>query len=293
METKNSLLDEFLETLDDLSPEELERVEKRLASAREKKNGNAPVPAAPPVSRDLFAISFDEYLAMSLEELYAIQISAYEKYSKWIAQELERHQARWILVCGKEVIESSPTLRNYPKSQKVETVGEQRGLMPFVFVRGPIIEESIWTVLPYNDSYPTLPIIVAAENEKPLNLKANGLAITDADLDTGSTDIMLDYDLVVDKGIIERQNVKQVHTHSHLGREFRYHTLPIWVGVITETDEMIAGVIDVLCVRDWAKSPLIASNHSRQALVGRNLLYELPLRIELDGRKRITQILGQ
>jgi len=143
METKNSFLDEFLETFDELSPEELERVEKRLASARDKKNGGAQVLTSPPVSRDLFAISFAEYLAMSKEERDELQISAYRKYAKWIEQELGRHDARWILVCGGKVVESGPTLRNYPRAQKVRMVGEQYGLMPFVFVRGPVIEESI------------------------------------------------------------------------------------------------------------------------------------------------------
>jgi len=295
METKNLSLEHVLETIDVFSPEELDRVEKRVAAVREKKNGNARVLTLPPapIARELFAISFNEYLAMPLEERHAIQISAYEKYAEWIAQELERFQARWILVCGGKVIESSPTLRNYPRREKVRSVGEQYGLMPFVFVRGPMIEESIWTVLPYNDSYPTLPIIVAAENENPSNLQANGWLITEADFDTGSPDILVDYDRVVEKGIIERQNFDEAHTHSHLERQYRFHIVPILVGVMTETDKLIAGVIDVFCVRDWAKSSLCLVNRTRQALIGRNLLYELPLRIALDGRKQTTEILGQ
>jgi hypothetical protein len=293
METKNSFLDEFLETFDELSPEELERVEKRLVSAREKKNGNAPVSAAPSVTRDLFAISFNEYLAMPQAERETIDILAYKRYSNWIEQELNQHDARWILVCGGKVIESGPTLRSYPRSQKLQAVGEQYGLMPFVFLRGPMIEESIWAVLPYNDSYPSLPIIVAAENENPPNLKASGLIIDDADLDTGSTDVMLDYEQLLENGIITDQVVEKLHVHSHLNRDFYYYSRWVRIGVITENDEMISGVIEALCIRDWAKSPLVAVNRSRQALVGRNLLYELPLRIELDGRKRTTQILGQ
>jgi hypothetical protein len=105
METKNSLLDEFLETVDELSPEELERVEKRLTAARDKKNGNAPISPSPQAPRDIFAISFSDYLAMSKEERDDLQISAYRKYAKWIEQELGRHDARWILVCGGKVVE--------------------------------------------------------------------------------------------------------------------------------------------------------------------------------------------
>jgi len=295
METLHPPLERFLDTLDTLSSEELDRVEQRLASVRGKKNGTPRIPASSPapVARDLFAISFNEYLAMPLEERHAIQISAYEKFAEWIAQELERFQARWMLVCGGKVIESSPTLRNYPRREKVRAVGEQYGRMPFVFVKGPMIEESIWNVLPHHDSYPTLPITVAAENENPSNLKVNGWLIADADFDSGSPDILIDYDRLIEKNIIESQNVDEAHAHSHLERKYRFHIVPVLVGVMTEADKLITGVIDVFCVRDWAKSSLILVNRTRQALIGRNLLYELPLRIALDGRKRTTEILGQ
>ena len=295
METQHPPLDQFLDTLDTLSSEELEQVEKRLASVRGKKNGTPriPAPSPAPVARDLFAISFGEYLAMSRAEREAIDILAYKRYSNWIEPELNRHDARWILVCGGKVIESGPTLRSYPRSEKLLAVGKQYGLIPFVFLRGPIIEESIWTVLPFNDSYPTLPIIVAAENENPLNLKANALVIDDADFDTGSTDVMLDYAQLLENKIISEQVIEKLHIHSHLNREFYYYSRWVRIGVITENDEMISGIIEVLCIQDWDKSPLVAVNRSRQALVGRNLLYELPLRIQLDGRKRTTQILGR
>lgn len=261
METVNTPLDQFLDMFDALSSEELERVEKRLASVCGKKNGTPriPTPTPAPVASDLFAISFDEYLAMPLEERHAIQISAYENHAEWIAQALEQFEARWILVCGGKVIESSPTLRNYPRREKVRAAGEKYSLMPFVFVKGPMIEESIWSVLPHHDSYPTLPITVAAENVSPSNLKANGWRITEADFDTGSPDILIDYDRLIEKKIIESQDIDDAHTHSHLEHEYRFHIVPILIGVVTETDKLITGIIDVFCVRDWAKSSLVFS----------------------------------
>jgi hypothetical protein len=222
METKNSTLEQVLETIDDFAPDELDLIEKRLASAREKKNGGARVAA----TRDIFAITFDEYLAMSDEERDALQLEAYEKYTKWIDEELRQRQARWMLVCGGTVIESSPTLRNYPRDEKLRAVGEQYGLIPFVFAAQPLIEE------------------------------------------------------------FRRANV-----HFHLGRPFHYHFVPVLIGVVTEAGKMISGVIETLCVRDWAKSPFRSVNHDRQALVGMNALMELPLQIKLDGRRRVTHVL--
>lgn len=293
METQHPPLDQFLDTLDTLSSEELEQVEKRLASVRGKKNGTPriPAPSPAPVARDLFAISFSEYLAMSRADRDALQISAYENYPKWIEQELARHDARWILVCGGKVVESGPTLQSYPRSPKVRSVGEQFGLAPFVFVRGPMIEESIWSILPYDDCYPTLSIFIAAEDSPPLKLQTNGLALI-ADLDTGSTDVLLDYEQLVSNGIIENSDAL-LHMHHHLNRSFRYYSLPVLIGALSESGEMVSGIIEAMCVLNWAQSPLRLSNPFRQVLAGRNLLMKLPLRIQLDGRKRTTQILGR
>ena len=154
METLHPPLDRFLDTLDALSSEELERVEKRLASVREKKNGNAQILASPSAPRDIFAISFDEYLAMSDDERDAIQDEAYENHLDWIDPTLKRHDAKWILVCGRKVIESGPTWQNYPTDEKLQAIGEQYGLIPFVFAAAPLIEELDWAALPYkNDFY--------------------------------------------------------------------------------------------------------------------------------------------
>jgi hypothetical protein len=168
METKNSTLEQLLETMDDFAPDELDLIEKRLTQAREKKDGGARSAALPAATRDIFAITFDEYLAMSDEERDAIQEEAYAYYLDWIDQTLKQHQAKWILVCGRKVIESGPTWRNYPTDEKLQVIGEQYGLIPFVFAAAPMIEESDWAALPRkNDFYPSLPIIVAPKERSP------------------------------------------------------------------------------------------------------------------------------
>jgi len=94
---------------------------------------------------------------MSMMERERVQLSVYQSKKEWIDYELERRGAMWILVCGGEVVESSETLRDYPSREKLMTLGEERGVVPFVFVKAPLIEEeSAWTALPHADFYPTL-----------------------------------------------------------------------------------------------------------------------------------------
>jgi hypothetical protein len=292
METKNSTLEQVLETIDDFAPDELDLIEKRLASAREKKNGGARVPASPLATRDIFAITFDEYLAMTDEERDAIQEEAYANYLDWIDQTLKQHHAKWILVCGRKVIESGPTWENYPTDEKLQAIGEQYGLIPFVFAAAPMIEESAWARLSDNDFYPSFPIVVAAKEQSPHDLVDNGFAI-EADFDTGSPDVLLNYERLLKQGIVKRQRLVRFNTRFHLGYPFYYYPHPVLVGVITEGGKMISGIINVLCVRNWAKSSFRLVNRSRQALVGRNALMKLEFQIKLDGRRRVTQILDE
>lgn len=149
METLHPPLEQFLDTFDTLSSEELERVERRLVSVRGKKNGTPRIPALPSTPRDIFAITFDEYLAMSDDERDVIQDEAYENYLDWIDQTLKQHHAKWILVCGRKVVESAPAWENYPTDEKLQVIGEQYGLIPFAFAAAPMIEETDWAALPY------------------------------------------------------------------------------------------------------------------------------------------------
>jgi len=82
-----------------------------------------------------------EYLALSDDERENIQLSVYQSHKEWIDAELEERGAEWVLLCGGEVVEYSATLRNYPSREKLMALGEERGVVPFVFVKTPLIEE--------------------------------------------------------------------------------------------------------------------------------------------------------
>ena len=63
--------------------------------------------------------------------------------------------------------------------------------------------------------------------------------------------------------------------------------------MVDETGAMTSTTLPALCVRNWKQSPLCLVNPFRKALVGRNLLLELLLRVELDGRNRTTRTLAE
>ncbi len=123
-------LKQVLQVLDQLNPVELAAVEQRLAMRRQP---------ASALAAGLFDFSFDEYLALSEEERDAIAFRAYQTLGGWIDAELARRKATWMLVCGGEIIEASPSLDEYPAREHLLQLGQERGRIPFVFVRGPLI----------------------------------------------------------------------------------------------------------------------------------------------------------
>jgi len=132
-------LGELLKVVEQLNPTELAILQKQIHLTQNSSSVEFPTETAQ--MNEFFTFTFKEYLTLSDEERERIQLSVYRSKKKWIDAELERRGAEWILVCGGEVVELSETLRNYPSREKLMALGEERGFVPFVFVKAPLIEE--------------------------------------------------------------------------------------------------------------------------------------------------------
>jgi hypothetical protein len=183
-------VEQVWQTVDALSPAGREIILARLAN--KKTNDRIFSPPKTLLEDERFLISFEDYLALSDEEGEKLKLLAYEKYQNWIYDELARRRARWLLVCGGEIIAWSPTLDDYPARDKRHSIGKQLGYAPWTFIANPVIEESYWAALPDTDFYPTISIAFGAENWSQEDVIKKGIKF-DADLDTGSGNIMLDY----------------------------------------------------------------------------------------------------
>ncbi len=276
-------LNQVLPVIDQLNPMELAHLERRLAARHQ-----APHLTEAPV--DLFAFPFDQYLSLSQPERDDLIWRAYQTLDTWIAAELNQRKATWLLVCGGKVLESSASLRNYPDDEKLMAMGQLHGLIPFVFVKEMAIEESSWSTLPDEDFYPTLSLTLAAADTQTDQLANVGIEIN-ADFDTGSPSLLLDYDQLLAHRVVQAGQLNQAHYHRHLGQVYQYHYRKLLVGVLTAAGTFLTQSITTACIRNWRESPLCLVNPQREALAGRNLLLEFPLRLELDGATKCTRVL--
>ena len=182
-------LPQLLKAIEQLNPAELAILQERIHRTQHA----APVKTSPKTAQrdEFFTLPFTEYLALPDEERERIQFSVYQSQKKWIDAELERRSAEWILVCGGEVVESSETLRNYPSRGKLMALGKARGVVPFVFVKAPLVEEeSAWAALSHADFYPTLSIMIGSPECTAEKLVASSITCV-ADFDSGSPHLFL------------------------------------------------------------------------------------------------------
>jgi hypothetical protein len=161
-------LNQLFKTVDQLSPGELNLLRQRIDQSQRKKVASTSR-GYPGEAAELFAIPFDKYLEMTEDERAEIAFQAYKTLDRWIEEELKARHSKWMLVCGGEILESSPKLLGYPSADRIMAIGKQRGLIPFVFIRTPLIEESSWSAITDSDYYPNSPCRIGWRKENHEN----------------------------------------------------------------------------------------------------------------------------
>jgi hypothetical protein len=272
----------IIESVDALSLAELDALQARISHSRRKQ-----APATKKTSeRSVFEISYDEYLTFSDAEREALQWRVYHEHQKWGEAELKARRAQWMIVCGGKIVESSKALDDFPTPEKLQALGKECGFVPFVFVPKPLIEESTWSILDEDDFYPTLTFSVAGKDQVEST-------IVKADLDTGSPHLFMDYDQLLEADAVDFRPNAEAFIQQHLGEYYRFHILPIQISIAAESGDQVMQRLHAYCVRDWLKSSLCLVNPNRQALAGRNVLLKFPVKVELDGEKKATRVLGK
>ncbi|MBC8235024.1 hypothetical protein H8E77_36225 [bacterium] len=245
----------------------------------------------PAVSKSSFAVSFDEFTKLSVNEQRKLRHQALHENRNWIDYQLAERNAEWVLVLGGIVERSSTNLDELPSKQEIYQFAEQKGFAPYVFVKDALVEEhsaSRWALIERDDYYPTVTIFVVAGNCADEQIFECGKQL-DADFDTGSPVIFLDLTIVEDIGIDVSRHIEI--SSVHLRRAYDYIISKVKIGVKTKQGDIKSSIFTIRAVVDWKNSPFCFVNPQRAALVGRNILLKLQLKTLLDGECKTTEIL--
>lgn len=234
-----------------------------------------------------FTLTFDQAKGMRRLEIRRIQEIVSEKHKEWIDNKINLLRANWIMICGGlRVVKWSRNPDKYPTNEVLRNTGERFNRIPFVFSEPLLIEESNWNTTKYSDRfddrYPTIRLYIG-NSEKQTEVVA--------DFDTGLNAFVFNYDDLIKRNIINEKDFffKNAERGCHLGERFVYFRETMKITMIDENDLSRTRSYNVYLVKEWNKSPFRIVNKRRCALVGRNIFWKFPLKVELYGGRNICQ----
>jgi len=231
-------------------------------------------------------IPLEEYRALSREEKRSYHDEAEELNWRWVENQLNRLNAKWLMVVEGQVVMYGETLDNYPDRKELLALCERIGKYPFAFFSPRVfaIEElsTAWheTKEP-DDAYPAISIALFDNSNR---------FETEADLDTGAVDCYASLEMLTANGVVTIEIDDVGRTSKHLSRAFNYFVAPVWLELIDDKATNKQSRITVICVENWLHSPFTAINPARTCLVGRRALLKLRPRLVLDFDARCTEV---
>jgi len=233
---------------------------------------------------DPFALSLEEYLALSEEQQWTLTQKLYERYAEWIRQQFQKTKAALLVLCDGKVIYSSSDRYDFRADEVVAQTEQQRKKPCFILTCPLLVEETAaWSDLGRGDYYPTVEIFLGARVWNDSEVFSRGTRIT-SDFDTGNPALA-----VFDETLCYRLSGEQrpVRQDVHLGCPYRYRPRLMKVGL---EDGRRRRVIErvVEGVQSWddpTRNPFKLANPNRQGFVGRDLMFQLVFQITLDPQK--------
>jgi len=233
-------------------------------------------------------LTLAEYESLPLEERGMLQRRLREQNCHWLQENFLALDAAWLVVINGKIIASGKSLNDKPRQPQILEIYRRTGKFPFVFVNDRFItvEESAasWhETKKVGDYYPTLPATFSS---------ASGIVHLVGDLDTGASQTFVDYDFLAAQNIIHPEAGDYSESHSHLNQAFEYIDKLLHIELSSSLGGTRTIEAWVCCVPKWHRSPFVAINPHRLALLGRDILLELKPRVLLDFEKRQTEIVA-
>lgn len=237
-------------------------------------------------SKDPFALSFKEFINLELNESEELLKKVYES-SKDLLKQAWEHGSRQAIICdGKIVFQTTGT---DDISDKVKRLAKKYNKACYVFSAPDAIEESAWTPISGDDSYPTLEVYLGAEDsdEKEIVQKSSPIC---ADLDTGNPFYKIFDANQLAEPLLEFTPF-QMRSGEHLGHSYTYYNQRVKMCVKDINGNTNSIVCYVRVVRDWTGCALLQTSPHRTGFIGRDVLRDLRIKLKLDPIDKTTRIL--
>jgi len=238
-----------------------------------------------PPPQDPFSLSFGEYSRLTYKEALELQDEVYRACSQVIEDAWKRGK-RQVVICDRKIVYETESIEDIPNDEIME-LAKKNDKACYVFSTSEMVEESAWTPVDEDDDYPTIGIYCGAVDSEESEIVKNSPLIN-ADFDTGNP-----YLTVFDANQLPEPLASffpPLRYDLHLGMQYPYFQKAVKL-CVKDADRKIHSVVrNIRLVRDWIGSALLQASPNRVGLVGRDLIRDLRIKVELDPIRKTTQI---
>lgn len=240
-----------------------------------------------PLPKDPFSLSFREYSRLTYKEALELQDEVY-RVSSQVIEDAWKRGKRQVVICDRKIILETESIEDIPNDKIMELV-RKYGKACYIFSTSEMVEESAWTPIDKDDDYPTIGIYCGAVDSEESEIVKNS-PLTNADFDTGNPGYKVFDANKLPESIASF--LPPLRYDRHLGRQYPYFQKTVKLCVEDSDGKIHSVVRDIRLVRDWIGSALLQVSPNRVGFVGRDLVRDLRIKVELDPIRKTTQIHG-
>lgn len=238
---------------------------------------------------DPFAITLDQFLSLPLEEAEKLQKKAYEICRSHL-QDAWKKGVRQVVICDNKIIYGNTSSEDI-STEIVEKLAREYNKACYVFSSPDMVEEyCVWTQIDDHDFYPTICMHLGAEDMEDSDLIKSTSAIN-VDFDTGNPNYRI-FDANQFTETLTSFTALEMAFGKHLGVNYTYFQKKVKIGIKGDTGNTRSIVRKVRMVKDWQGSALLQTSPKRKGYVGRDIIRDLAIKLELDPSNRTTRILN-
>jgi|GEM_PF-6402170 len=238
-------------------------------------------------SKDPFSLSFTEFISLELNETEELLKRVYDS-CKYILEGAWKEGAQQVMICEGEIVLRSKEVDGIPP-EDIERIAKEKDKACYVFSAPDFVEESVWTSIDNDDSYPTLQVYLGTEDLDDNEIVEKSSPVY-ADLDTGNPYLKV-FDANQFSEPLTRFSSLQMRSGVHLNRNYTYYNKRVKMCVKDANGNINSITCIVRFIRDWVGCALLQASPNRTGFIGRDVLRDLRIKLKLDSTKKTTKIL--
>ena len=238
---------------------------------------------------DPFTMTFDQFVNLDYWNSRGLQEIVSKRFNSEL-RNLWKSGLRQALVCGDKIVLTTKSVEDIPNETALN-IAKQMDRACFIFCAPDLVEESTWSSGPTGyDDYPTVSLFVGAEDAFQMSIdNPQVFSNINADFDTGASG----YKIFPTELLSERVRSSTglpIREADHLGGNYNFFTKRVKICTKTVSGSLHAVVTDARLVKEWQNSCLLEISPNRVGYVGRKIIRDLRVKLELDPLTNKTRI---